>query len=299
MNPTHNNTTPPESTSAKAVSVTPIIQNPAPQTDAAPAGRNLTPASVKRHKLVIAYDGTDFHGWQIQKTLPDMPPIRSVAGVIQDALRQLYKEPVILTGASRTDAGVHALGQVAHFDATARVPIERVPLAINSRLPQEIDILTAEFVHDDFDAISHAVKKQYRYRVFNARRRPLHMRNQVYHCLLDLDENLMEQACRIIEGTHDFAGFTIVNHGRQTTVRTVLSCHVQTVGQEVQFVVVGTGFLYNMVRVIAGTLLDVGRGRLTLDDVRRAIETQDRRSAGETLPASGLWLEWIEHRSPA
>lgn len=252
-----------------------------------------------RHKLVIAYDGTLFHGWQIQKHADGDPPIRTVAGVVQQTLARFYKEPISLVGSSRTDAGVHALGQVAHYDATPRIPIERVAKAINSRLPDDIDIREASIAPPAFDAILSTSKKQYRYRVHNASHRPLHTRQQVYHCWYPLDLNLMAQAGRLIEGTFDFAGFTCVDHGRLTTIRTVLECRVETHShanaQEVHIVVIGTGFLYNMVRIIAGTLVDVGRGHKTLDDVKRALDTQDRRSAGETLPPQGLCLEWIEH----
>ncbi len=253
------------------------------------------PTPRLRHKLVIAYDGTLFHGWQIQKQPDGAPPIRTVAAVVQETLARFYKEPIALVGSSRTDTGVHALGQVAHYDATPRIPIERVAKAINSRLPDDIDIREAAIAPPGFDAITSTTKKQYRYRVHNTSHRPLQTRHQVYHCWYPLDVSLMRQAGRLIEGTFDFAGFTCADHGRVTTIRTVLECRVETLGTEIHIVVIGTGFLYNMVRIIAGTLVDVGRGHKTLDDVKRALDTQDRRSAGETLPPQGLCLEWIQH----
>jgi tRNA pseudouridine38-40 synthase len=275
----------------------PTPPNPEPTAQETPPAQPpaQTPGKL-RHKLVIAYDGTLFHGWQIQKQPDGAPPIRTVAAVVQQTLARFYKEPIALVGSSRTDAGVHALGQVAHYDATPRIPVERVAKAINSRLPDDIDIRQASIAPPGFDAITSTTQKQYRYRVHNTSHRPLHTRHQVYHCWYPLDLALMQQAGRLIEGTHDYAGFTCVDHGRVTTVRTVLECRVETLGTEAHIVVIGTGFLYNMVRIIAGTLVDVGRGHKTLDDVKRALEAQDRRSAGETLPPQGLCLEWIQHQ---
>jgi tRNA pseudouridine38-40 synthase len=195
---------------------------------------------------------------------------------------------------------VHARGQVAHFDAATRIPIERLAKAINSRLPDDIDVLHAEPVPEEFDAIGSTKSKQYRYRLYHSERRPLSLRNYVYHCWTPLDVARMNDAARRLIGTHDFSGFTTLHHDRKTTVRTIYDCHVEQppeLAPEVHIVVSASGFLYNMVRIIAGTLLEVGRGRFAPEYVDAILkEGRDpRKPAGPTLPATGLWLEWIRY----
>lgn len=248
----------------------------------------------QRYKLTIAYDGTEFHGWQKQ-TPPDTEPLRTVAGVVEDALRHALRQPIDLVGASRTDAGVHAQGQVAHFDADTTVPLDKLAAAVNSRLPDDVEIRDAQLVPTDFDAISDVTSKQYRYRIFNTAQRPLEKRHTVYHCWTPLDINPMADAAARLVGTHDFEGFAAAHHGRTSTVRTVLCCEVVTDEPEVHIVVEGTGFLYNMVRIIAGTLVEVGRGRFTPDIIDQILKSRDRRQAGPTLPPQGLCLEWVKH----
>ena len=258
---------------------------------------DAAPRPVLRYKLVIAYDGTDFHGWQKQIP-PDAPPLRTVAGEVEATLARLLGQPVNLLGASRTDAGVHARGQVAQFDASLRIPIERLAEAVNSRLPQDIEVVSAEVADANFDAISGCRSKQYRYRIFNTRRRPLDRRHYAWHCWTPLDVDRMNQAAARLVGTHDFAGFAAAGHGRLSTVRTITACRVERPdpdGPEVHIFVEGAGFLYNMVRIIAGTLVEIGRGHSDADMIDRAIETADRSQAGPTLPPQGLWLEWIEY----
>ena len=252
-------------------------------------------SGAKRYKLTIAYDGAKFHGWQKQ-----LPPtgerIRTVAGVIEEQLQRLFGHPIDLVGASRTDAGVHARGQVAHFDGTTRIPDERLVLAINSRMPDDIDILAAEPIDPSFDAIRGAVNKQYRYRILTGRQKPLDRRHVVYHCFYPIDVDRMNDAARRLVGTHDFNGFAAANHGRTTTVRTIFDCHVEeAANNEVHVVVSGSGFLYNMVRIISGTLLEVGRGIYEPDVIDKALASTDRRDAGSTLPPQGLVLEWIRY----
>ena len=263
---------------------------------AVPQSPPLTPPSptAQRYKITLAYDGSDFHGWQKQIP-PDGEPLRTVAGVVEDTLRHVLRQPITLVGASRTDAGVHALGQVAHFDADTPIPIERLAQAVNSRLPGDIEVLTFEPADLRFDAISDAVSKQYRYRIFHTERRPLQQRHCVWHCWTPLDMGRMTAAAVRIVGTQDFEGFAAAGHGRATTVRTVTRCEVERDDPEVHIVVQGTGFLYNMVRIIAGTLVEVGRGRFEPDQIDRLLTSRDRRQAGPTLPAHGLWLEWIKY----
>ncbi len=264
--------------------------------DRAPAlGRNEG-AELQRYKLTIAYDGASFHGWQKQVPPDGHKPIRTVQGVLEDALTRLLQQRITLTGSSRTDTGVHALGQVAHMEAATRIPIERLTKAINGRLPADIEVREAKPVDRTFHAIRGAVNKQYRYCVWNHDHRPLHRRKYVYHCWVDLDDAKMADAAARLVGTHDFEGFASAHHGRSTTVRTIFDCKVVREGDEVQFVVQGSGFLYNMVRIIAGTLIEVGRGRFEPGVVNEVLATQNRGLAGPTLPPEGLWLEWIEHQ---
>ena len=257
-----------------------------------------------RYKLTIAYDGSAFHGWQAQEP-PDAPPLRTVQGVVTDAIQRTLGHPVVVQGASRTDTGVHALGQVAHFDADTRIPIERLAMAINSRLEEDVEIRAAEGVHESFHAIRDAQSKQYRYRLWTGTHRPLALRELVYHCWTPLDLAAMNDAAGRLIGEHDFAAFAAAGHGRQTTVRTIHACRVEQppqsppgdelMGRQVHIVVSGNGFLYNMVRIIAGTLVEVGRGRFAADHIDRLLAEPNRRDAGPTLPPQGLCLEWIRY----
>lgn len=266
----------------------PATDAPGPEADPAPA----------RYRLVIAYDGTDFHGWQKQEP-PDRPPLRTVAGVVEDALRRVLRARLELVGASRTDAGVHARGQVAHVDAVLPLPLCRLPAAVNSRLPDDVEVLGAESAPPGFDAIRSARSKQYRYRIFNTARRPLGKRHCVWHCWTPLDPAAMQAAAERLVGTHDFAGFAAAGHGRTTTVRTIHACGVWHDAPELHMVVEGDGFLYNMVRIIAGTLVEVGRGRFDPGVIDQVLLSGDRRQAGPTLPARGLCLEWVKYPGDA
>lgn len=248
--------------------------------------------------MTIAYDGSTFHGWQKQKATcgePDVIPVRTVASVVEHALVQVLKQPVEVVGASRTDAGVHAQGQVAHFDAASRVPEDRLAAAINSRLPNDVEVLNVEPAQPDFNAIRSAVCKQYRYRIFNSAHRPLGLRHLVWHCWRTLELERMQEAATRLVGRYDYRGFSVVDQKRATTVRTIFSCEVARDDPELQIIVQGDGFLYHMVRVIAGTLVEVGRGRFAAEVIDRILASQDRSLAGPTLPASGLCLEWIKY----
>ncbi len=249
---------------------------------------------LQRYKLTLAYDGTNFHGWQKQEP-PDEEPLRTVQGETESALRRLIGYPLILTGASRTDAGVHAVGQVAHFDAVVRIPFDRMLHAINTRLPDDIDARHIEIVSPTFESISGAVSKQYRYRLYNSTQKPLALRHHVYHCWVPLDlDNMLSAAQRLI-GQHDFAGFAAAGHGRESTVRIIHDCTVERHGDEVHIVVSGSGFLWNMVRIIAGTLVEIGRGHFQPSRINDIIKHADRQLAGPTLPPTGLCLEWIKY----
>jgi len=252
---------------------------------------------VRRYKIEIAYDGSGFHGWQKQEP-PDAPALRTVQGVVEQVLNRVFKQPIVLVGASRTDAGVHARGQVAHFDAASRIPLERMALAINSRLPDDIEVRKVEVVPPNFDAIRWAVTKQYTYTIHNSPHRPLGLRHMVYHCWYPLDVDRMNDAAHRLLGEHDFEGFSAAGHGRECTVRTIHRCDVTRDGERVIITVEGNGFLWNMVRIIAGTLVEVGRGLFGPSRIDEILASTDRQQAGPTLPPNGLCLEWIKHREP-
>jgi tRNA pseudouridine38-40 synthase len=255
---------------------------------------------MPRYKLTIAYDGTDFHGWQKQST-PDREPPRTVQQEVEAVIRDVMREPIFLQGASRTDAGVHALGQVAAFTSERTLAPRRLRLAVNSRLPGDVQVRGAQYIRRDFEPISDAVGKHYRYTIAHgladgAVPAPLFDRNQVMHMASCLDVNAMQHAAKHIIGRRDFASFTRTNHGKDSTVRTVTDCTVTASNpHRLRIDVHGGGFLYNMVRIIAGTLTEVGRGKITPADVPAILKACDRSAAGPTLPPQGLCLMRIRY----
>ncbi len=268
------------------------------QSDASALPRNLREDPPVRYCLEIAYDGWAFHGWQKQEP-PDQPPLRTVQAVVESTLRHLLKQPVIVRGASRTDTGVHALGQRAQFDARPVIPLERLGNALNGKLPDDVAVRQIHIVPDDFDVIRDVVSKQYCYTIHNTMDKPLGLRHLVYNCWAPLDIQRMDQAARGLVGEHDFAGFAAASHGRTTTVRTIYHCEVRRhpgQPQQIQIVVQGSGFLYHMVRIIAGTLVEIGRGRFEPERICAVLASADRALAGPTLPPQGLCLEWIRYR---
>ena len=252
---------------------------------------------MPRYKLTIAYDGTDFHGWQRQEP-EGKEPLRTVQGVVQEAVCDLLRQKVDVVGASRTDSGVHAVGQVAAFTADVRVPLERLAAAITARLPRDVQVLHAERAADDFNPIGDARSKCYRYTVEHTSHphhpRPLFDRNLVFATPSTLDVARMQDAARRLVGTYDCASFAQVDHGRATTVRTVFDCIVRAPApRRAEIEISASGFLYNMVRIIAGTLVEVGRGRMEPAAMADVIAARDRTAAGPTLPPQGLCLRWI------
>ncbi|MHC4991583.1 MAG: tRNA pseudouridine(38-40) synthase TruA [Planctomycetota bacterium] len=233
---------------------------------------------MPRYKLTVAYDGTCFHGWQKQKpTAPGGQPLRTVQGVLEEAVRAVVREPVLVVGASRTDSGVHARGQVAAFSSVAEVPLDRLPAAINARLPDDVQVRGVRTVSDEFDPITDCVAKGYRYRLAHdcalRRRRPLFGRHFVAWTSYHLDPDAMDRAARHLEGEHDFASFTRLHHGRESTVRTVDECRVQATGPgRCTLQISGNGFLYNMIarRGCASCGSDIRRDEHEPRAVRRA-----------------------------
>jgi tRNA pseudouridine38-40 synthase len=242
-------------------------------------------------KLTLQYDGTRYAGFQRQ------PNGVTVQEKLEEALRAVTGDPVLKIGAAsgRTDAGVHARGQVVHFRTDSRIPLDRWPFALNQQLPDDIVAFGAERVPDDFHARYWAVEKRYRYTIEHAVFQSPMTRLYAFHWPKGLDCAAMSQAARLIEGRHDFAAFRSTGGAAQTSVRTVTGLQVTPAGSLVYIDVSADGFLYNMVRIIAGTLLEVGAGRRTLDDVARALTTDERKWAGKTLPAHGLCLEHVTY----
>jgi tRNA pseudouridine38-40 synthase len=278
---------------------------------------------MPRYKLTVAYDGTNFHGWQKQQRSTEVPDsespgsrshgiaipwlplaegsatIRTVQGVLEEAVREVVRENVNVLGASRTDARVHARGQVAAFTTSREIPVKKLPRAISSRLSDDVQVRKAEIVPDDFDPIRGAIAKGYRYRIaFGCRpgKSPLFGRNFITTTAYRLDPALMNDAARELMGEHDFASFTRIAHGRESTVRTIYDCRVTEIGKRgCQIDVAGNGFLYNMIRIIAGTLLEIGRGKIDPEEIGKILKARDRNAAGPTLPPNGLCLMWIKY----
>ncbi len=253
---------------------------------------------MPRYRLTIAYDGTDFCGWQKQHP-PDETPLRAVQQVVEDTARTIIHEPLRVNGASRTDSGVHARGQVAGFDPVKTMDRDRVRRAMNARLPDDVLVTKVDIVDRDFNPIGDATSKGYRFSIAHSglagAPRPLFDRRYVYYSAYVLDVQRMHAAAQHLVGEHDFASFTRINHGRFTSVRTIHACDVTAQAPDrLAIDISGDGFLYNMVRIIAGTLRDVGRGKLEPDDMPGIIAACDRSFSGPTLPPQGLCLEWVE-----
>ena len=243
----------------------------------------------KRVLLTIEYDGSAYCGWQRQLNGP------SVQQKVEEALFKVTGERVGIIGASRTDAGVHALGQRAHFDMGSNIPADKVPFALNTRLPRDIRVTAGREVDGRFHARFDAAGKEYGYLIYNRRHPSALLRDLSAHVSVRLDESAMERACRHLPGTHDFAAFQAAGGTAKTTIRRIDSVSVGRQGDEIRLVIYGTAFLYNMVRIIAGTLIYVGQGRLPEDVFARAIETGDRLQLGPTAPPQGLCLNRVDY----
>jgi tRNA pseudouridine38-40 synthase len=256
-----------------------------------------------RYKIICAYRGTRYHGWQQQPALPtykgDPPPpgsgIPSVQETLAAAIGTVVGHPISIVGASRTDAGVHAKGQVAHFDTDqTQIPLEGLRMAVNHRLPEDILIKSMQPAPADFDAIGAAVSKRYQYFIWSAPDRNPFFPDLCWHRWQPLDHSAMRAAASLLEGEHDFASFAKPGHGRQTTIRTVKRCSVSARGAMVIIGVEGSGFLWNMVRIMVGTLVEVGLGQYRPAQISDMLSARDRQAAGSTAPPHGLFLQWIK-----
>lgn len=241
-------------------------------------------------KITVAYDGTDLAGWQAQ------PGRRTGQGVLEAAWRAITGEAVRLTASGRTDAGVHAEGQVVGLATASAIPEQKLRAALNARLPEDLVVRAVEPAPAGFHATHDAFRKTYRYQIHNSRVRPLFDRRFVWHVPTgELDANAMGRGAAMLVGRHDFACFESAGSGRATSVRTVTACGVTRYRERISISVSGDGFLYNMVRAIAGTLVEVGRGARRPGWVAEVLASRDRKRAGPTAPASGLVLERVEY----
>jgi len=248
----------------------------------------------RKIKLVIAYDGTDYHGWQIQ------PGFRTVQGTLCDAATSLLGQRTHVQGASRTDAGVHARGQVGVIDTTHPIDTDQLRLTLNDRLPRDIVILHAQQVGLDFDVTGDVTRKLYRYTIHAGRLRPVRQVRLCWHFPAPLAVEAMQAAAGYLVGTWDFRSFAARIDKNQNPVRTVFRCDVARGSEDdadlITIDIEADGFLHHMVRIMAGTLIDVGRGHWPPEHVADVLKARDRETAGHLAPAGGLCLEWIRYR---
>lgn len=219
----------------------------------------------------------------------------NIQGEIERAIYNITKEEVDLIGSGRTDAGVHALGQVANFKTNSQISIEKLPLAINSQLKNSIVIKEAEEVNERFHSRYNAKRKTYRYIINNSKCGTAIYRNLEYSYPFKLDAEKMKQASKYFEGEHDFKAFKSSGTSSKNSVRTIYKAIVKQEGEKIIIELTGNGFLYNMVRIISGTLLDVGLGKIRAEEIPEIIESKDRQRAGKTLPAHGLYLVEVKY----
>lgn len=244
---------------------------------------------MKRVKLIVAYDGTNYCGWQIQ------PNGVTIEAVLNRHLSALLKEEITVTGASRTDSGVHSLGNVAVFDTNTRMPADKISFALNQKLPADIVIQDSQEVPADWHPRYQKGRKTYEYRILNKTFRNPTRRLDTYFYHYQLDVEKMQKAAAYLEGTHDFKSFCAVGAQVKTTTRIIYRCEVTKDEDIITIRVTGNGFLYNMVRIIAGTLIRVGAGETAPEEIPLILEKCDRAAAGPTAPAHGLTMMGIEY----
>lgn len=244
---------------------------------------------MRNIKLTIEYDGKDFNGWQKQ------PDKLNIQGEIEKAIFLVTGEEVELFGSGRTDAGVHAIGQVANFKTNSQIPINKFAYAINSKLKKSIIIKKAEQVSENFHSRYNCKEKTYRYIINNSEQGTAIYRNQEYHVSYPLDIQTMKKAASYFEGEHDFKAFKASGTSNKSSIRKIYKAKVKKEKEKIIIELTGNGFLYNMVRIISGTLVDVGLGKINPGDIPEIIESKDRQKAGKTLPPYGLYLMSVKY----
>ena len=243
---------------------------------------------MRNIKAVVQYDGSRYFGFQAQLDPENLPTVQEE---LEAAISGLLKEDTKVHSAGRTDRGVHAMGQVVHFFTESMIPVDKLANAVNQHLPKDIYVVSTEEVPLNFHARKSALGKHYQYRVWNSEERTVFGNQYFYQYPGELDEELMHKACSLLEGTHNYQGFCSAGATVKTFVRTVYHMKMRREGDWLIFDVYGNGFLYNMVRIMVGTVLDIGLHRKKLDVIPEALATQNRHLVGRTAPASGLYLK--------
>ena len=244
---------------------------------------------MRNIKLTIEYDGKDFNGWQKQ------PNKLNIQGEIERAIKDITGEEVDLIASGRTDAGVHALGQVANFKTNSNIPVDKFPIALNTKLKRSIRILEAVEVEERFHSRYNCKRKTYRYIINNSENGTAIYRNLEYNFSQELDVEKMNKAAKSFIGEHDFKGFKASGTSSKSSVRIIYEAKVYEENGRVIIELTGNGFLYNMVRIISGTLIEVGSGKIHPEEMDDIIESGDRTRAGKTLPPNGLYLVKVEY----
>lgn len=244
---------------------------------------------MRNIKLIIEYDGKGFGGWQKQ------PNKLNIQGEIERAISEITGEEVELIASGRTDSGVNSMGQTANFKTNSNLPIEKFPVAINSKLKKSIVVQSAEEVDERFHSRYSVKSKTYRYTINNSLYGSAIYRDMEYHFPTKLDEALMDKAAKYFEGEHDFKAFKASGTSSKSSVRKIYEAKVYRNEDRIFIELTGNGFLYNMVRIIAGTLVDVGLGKIKTDDIPNIINKGKRELAGKTLPPNGLYLLKVEY----
>ena len=242
---------------------------------------------MSKYILKIEYNGKDFYGWQKQ------PDLRTVQGEIEEAIFVSTKQNVEVFGSGRTDAGVHSLGQVAHFEADFNLPTEKLKDVLNRALPEDINILDVKLADKDFHSRFSAHSKTYLYKIYNSGEKKVFEKDFYGVITKHLDENLMQKCADLFVGKHDFKGFCSSQTEVTDFVREIYSISVKRDGEYIFVEVSGSGFLYNMVRILVGTMVDFALGKLSLDDVKEALLTGNRAKSGRTMPSQGLYLKEV------
>lgn len=245
---------------------------------------------MRNIKLTIEYDGREFNGWQKQ------PNKLNIQGNIEKVISDITKEEIEIIGSGRTDAGVHALGQVANFKTNSAIPIEKFAIAINSRLKKSIVIKKAEEVDERFHSRYNCKQKTYRYIINNSETGSAIYRNLEYNIKNPLDVEKMQEASKYFVGEHDFSAFKASGTSSKSSVRTIYSAKIEKEGERIIIELTGNGFLYNMVRIISGTLVEVGLGKIKPEQIPEIIQSKNRQNAGKTLPPYGLYLVEVNYK---
>lgn len=239
---------------------------------------------MRNIKLTLEYDGTNYFGWQKQ------PKEVTVQGAVEEALTKLTKEEISITGCSRTDSKVHAKGYICNFKTNSRIPAESFREALNFHLPEDIAVIASEEVDEAFHSRYDCIGKMYSYTIVNTRSRMPMCRNFAYHVKYELNIDRMKEAAEFFIGTHDFEAFRNLGSSVKTTVRTITELNVVQEKEYIKIYIAADGFLYNMVRIIVGTLIDVGMGKKEPADIISILESKERKKAGKTCPPQGLCL---------